>query len=117
MARPLVTRKQPTGARPAAARNFEEVAVLASDLQAVAHPVRLQILEILARSTSPVCVSDLQEQLPVQQPTVSHHLRLLRQAGLVGSEKRGLRVYCFLNRDAVAALRHRVLLGLDNLGR
>jgi ArsR family transcriptional regulator len=50
----------------------------------------------------------LEAALPVKQPTVSHHLRLLREAGLIDCERRGLWAYYFVRRDCVAALRERL---------
>jgi ArsR family transcriptional regulator, arsenate/arsenite/antimonite-responsive transcriptional repressor len=70
--------------------------------------VRLQILDVLARHAGQVCVCDLESAVPVKQPTVSHHLRLLREAGLVDSERHGQWAYYFIRREALAALRERV---------
>ncbi len=81
---------------------------ISDDLQILAHPVRLQILTILARSSEPVCVCDLEAAVPVKQPTVSHHLRLLREAGLIDCERQGLWAYYFVRRDAMAALHARI---------
>ncbi|HSH80331.1 MAG TPA: metalloregulator ArsR/SmtB family transcription factor [Herpetosiphonaceae bacterium] len=81
---------------------------ITSDLQIMAHPVRLQILAILARQDAQVCVCDIEAAVPVKQPTVSHHLRLLREAGLIDCERHGLWAYYFVNRDALAALRARI---------
>lgn len=53
---------------------------LGADLGILGHPVRLQILAMLAQSNGYVCVCDLEGALPVKQPTVSHHLKLLREA-------------------------------------
>src|SRR3954471_24886054 len=53
------------------------------DLLLLAHPIRIQILTMLARSDGKVCVCDLEAALPVKQPTVSHHLRLLRESGVI----------------------------------
>ncbi|HMP40183.1 MAG TPA: metalloregulator ArsR/SmtB family transcription factor [Roseiflexaceae bacterium] len=88
---------------------------LSDDLQILAHPVRLQILDVLARHAGQVCVCDLEAALPIKQPTVSHHLRLLRDAGLVDSERHGQWVYYFIRRDALAALHARVVGQLDLL--
>ena len=85
------------------------------DLQILAHPIRMQILDILGRSTGQVCVCDLEAALPVKQPTVSHHLRLLREAGLIDCERRGLWAYYFIQREALAALRSRIAAQLDAL--
>jgi ArsR family transcriptional regulator len=85
------------------------------DLLILAHPVRIQILTMLARSQGQVCVCDLEAALPVKQPTVSHHLRLLRDAGLIDCERHGLFAYYFVNRTALSALRARILEPIDQL--
>ena len=85
------------------------------DLQILANPVRIQLLSILAASAGQVCVCDLEAALPVKQPTVSHHLKLLRDAGLIDCERRGLWAYYFVNRLALAALRARIMVPLDAL--
>jgi ArsR family transcriptional regulator len=86
------------------------------DLSILAHPIRMQILDILGRSAGQVCVCDLEAALPVKQPTVSHHLRLLREAGLIDCERRGLWAYYFVQREALAALRLRIAGQLEALG-
>jgi ArsR family transcriptional regulator, arsenate/arsenite/antimonite-responsive transcriptional repressor len=88
---------------------------ITNDLLILAHPVRLQILDILAYHQGHVCVCDIEAAVPVKQPTVSHHLRLLREAGLVDCERHGLWAYYFLKREALAALRLRVSAQLDVL--
>lgn len=62
-------------------------------LQALADPTRLQILSMLNRYQEAVCVCDLVESFPLKQPTISHHLRILRDAGLVVYRKHGRSVY------------------------
>jgi ArsR family transcriptional regulator, arsenate/arsenite/antimonite-responsive transcriptional repressor len=81
---------------------------LGDDLSILGHPIRLQILDMLAQSDGHVCVCDLEGALPVKQPTVSHHLKLLREAGLIDCVRRGLWAYYFVRREAMAALRARV---------
>ena len=93
-------------ARPS--RTHAEATAIASDLEQLAHPVRLQLLDVLARNEGRVCVCDLEAAVPVKQPTVSHHLRLLREAGLIESEKVGQWVYYRIKRDSARALRDRV---------
>ncbi|GAC1551258.1 MAG: metalloregulator ArsR/SmtB family transcription factor [Herpetosiphon sp.] len=78
---------------------------LSDDFLIFGHPVRLQILYMLGRNTGRVCVCDLEAALPVKQPTVSHHLKLLREAGLIDCERQGLWAYYFINRAAVARRR------------
>jgi ArsR family transcriptional regulator len=94
----------------------EAVQQFSNDLQILAHPIRMQILDILGRSAGQVCVCDLESALPVKQPTVSHHLRLLREAGLIDCERRGLWAYYFVQREALTALRARIAGQLDALG-
>jgi ArsR family transcriptional regulator, arsenate/arsenite/antimonite-responsive transcriptional repressor len=86
-----------------------------NDLLILAHPVRLQILDLLARHEGKVCVCDIESAVPVKQPTVSHHLRLLRDAGLVDCERQGLWAYYFLKRAALSELRSRIATRLDLL--
>ena len=100
-------------ARPA--RSYGEASALATDLEQLAHPVRLQLLDVLARNEGRVCVCDLEAAVPVKQPTVSHHLKLLRQAGLIDCEKQGLWCYYFVNREALVALRERIEIRLAAL--
>lgn len=94
----------------------EAIQHLSDDLQILGHPVRLQILALLAQHAGQVCVCDLEAALPVKQPTVSHHLKLLRAAGLIGSEKHGQWVYYFIHREALTELRERVSQWLTTLG-
>lgn len=68
--------------------------------KAIADPHRLTILATLARAKDDVCVCDFTDGLPLNQPTVSHHLRILREAGLVIPERRGTWVYYRLAPDA-----------------
>lgn len=70
--------------------NFEPAAAL---LKAIADPYRLTMLATLAASEDEVCVCDFTDALPLNQPTVSHHLRILREAELVTCERRGTWVY------------------------
>lgn len=61
--------------------------------KALADPTRLGILQLLASSDESVCVCDIVEHFPLNQPTISHHLRLLRETGLVSTTKCGTWVY------------------------
>jgi ArsR family transcriptional regulator, arsenate/arsenite/antimonite-responsive transcriptional repressor len=94
----------------------EEAQETSDELSLLAHPIRLQILSMLGRSDGDVCVCDLEAALPVKQPTVSHHLRILREAGLIDCERRGLWAHYFLKREALSALRARVAQQLEALG-
>lgn len=68
--------------------------------KALSDPHRLTILATLARADDDVCVCDFTGALPLNQPTVSHHLRILRDAALVTCERRGTWVYYRLAADA-----------------
>lgn len=70
--------------------DYEPTAAL---LKAVADPHRLTMLATLAAAEDEVCVCDFTDALPLNQSTVSHHLRILREAGLVTCERRGTWVY------------------------
>lgn len=79
---------------------------LATGFTALSDPVRLRVLSMLADATDgEVCVCDFVDPLGKSQPTISHHLKILSEAGLVQSEKRGRWVWYSLNRDRLAALR------------
>ncbi|GAC1615967.1 MAG: hypothetical protein NVS4B13_10010 [Candidatus Elarobacter sp.] len=68
--------------------------------KALADPHRLTMLATLARADDQVCVCDFTAALPLEQPTVSHHLRILRETGLVTCERRGTWVYYRIAPDA-----------------
>lgn len=67
---------------------------LASMLKALSDPVRLRLLSVVAsHSGGEACVCDISVGIDVSQPTISHHLKVLRTAGLLDSERRGSWVY------------------------
>lgn len=76
---------------------------LADRLKALADPTRVGIVNRLA-GVEELCVCDLTAAFGLSQPTISHHLRLLREAGLVESRRRGTWAFYRLNRPAVAEL-------------
>ncbi|ACL23432.1 ArsR/SmtB family transcription factor [Chloroflexus aggregans] len=82
-----------------------EATQLADALALLAHPIRLRLLALLARHGGHVCVCDLEASLPVKQPTVSHHLRLLRDGGLIERERRGQWVYYAVRREVLATVK------------
>jgi ArsR family transcriptional regulator len=96
-------------------RTYREAEEVAADFEHLAHPVRLQLLDVLARNEGRVCVCDLEAAVPVKQPTVSHHLRLLREAGLIESEKVGQWVYYRIRRENAQAMRERLELVISAL--
>src|SRR5215218_6647712 len=72
--------------------------------KALADPHRVRILNLLATSPDPVCVCEFTAPLGLSQPTVSHHLKKLVQAGLLEREQRGTWAYYSLRRDALGGL-------------
>ena len=78
---------------------------VATTLKALADPARLRLLSIVAASQDQeACVCDLIEPIGLSQPTVSHHLRVLTQAGFLSRSKRGTWAYSRLQPDALAAV-------------
>ncbi len=86
----------------------EETRELADQLQLLAHSIRLQILGVLARHGGRVCVCDIAAALPVKQPTISHHLGLMKAAGLVSDERQGKWSYYSIEAGRLAAIRGRL---------
>lgn len=84
-----------------------EAAALAAAFNALADPVRLRIMSMLAAAAEgEVCVCELVGPLGKSQPTVSHHLKILGDAGLVHGEKRGKWVWYSLDRARLAELQN-----------
>ena len=89
-------------------REAERMATVA---KALGDPIRLQLVDVLRRHAGKVCVCELVPLFDLSQPTVSHHLKVLREAGIVGSERRGLWAYYYVHPEAVGgALRMAVQL-------
>jgi ArsR family transcriptional regulator len=84
----------------------EDADRLARIAKALGDPVRLQIIDVLHHHAGAVCVCEINDLFDLAQSTVSHHLKVLRDAGLVDYEKRGLWGFYYVKRDAV-----------DDLGR
>ena len=72
--------------------------------KALADPHRVKILNLLATSPDPVCVCEFTEPLALSQPTVSHHLKKLMDAGLLEREQRGTWAYYSLRHDTLGRL-------------
>ena len=66
---------------------------MARTFKALADPVRLRLLSLITSAGHEVCVCDLTSAFELTQPTISYHLKMLREAGLVDSERRGTWVY------------------------
>ncbi|HQZ32808.1 MAG TPA: metalloregulator ArsR/SmtB family transcription factor [Ilumatobacteraceae bacterium] len=83
-----------------------DAAELSKGFHALADPIRLHLLSMIAAGgASGACVCDLVEPSGRSQPTVSHHLKILREAGLVMSEKRGTWAWYFVRAEHVARLK------------
>src|SRR3954462_4124283 len=77
---------------------------LAQLARALGDPVRVQLVDVLPKHAGKVCVCELVPLFELSQPTVSHHLKVLRDAGLVGSERQGLWAYYYVAPDALEEL-------------
>ena len=110
LARPLPLRhKNAPCCAPAAPPRLSaaQTEALADRLKALADPTRLRMLDLLAQQVQPLCVCDITDQFPQHQPTISHHLKLLRQAGVIACERRGIWAYYWATdagRTSLAAL-------------
>ena len=82
----------------------EEADATAKLFKALADPARVRLVNLLATAEGPVCMCDLIEPVGLAQPTVSHHMKKLLDAGLVEREQRGKWAYFSLNREAVSKL-------------
>ncbi|MGQ9850044.1 MAG: ArsR/SmtB family transcription factor [Aggregatilineaceae bacterium] len=82
----------------------DEAQRIASLAKALSQPVRVQIVELLSRHGGDVCVCDIERHFDLSQPTISHHLKVLREAGIIRGEARGVWVYYRLVAQALAPL-------------
>src|ERR671930_913911 len=82
-------------------RQAERMAAVA---KALGDPVRLQLVDVLRKHAGKVCVCELVPLFDISQPTLSHLLKKLRDAGIVDSERRGLWAYYYVLPDALAPL-------------
>ena len=84
---------EPTALPEVDAAQARRIAELA---KALGDPIRVQLVDVLRQHAGKVCVCELVPLFDVSQPTISHHLKVLRDAGLIASEKRGLWVYYYV---------------------
>jgi ArsR family transcriptional regulator len=92
----------PVTREPLSAEAAERIVPL---VKAIADPVRLRLLSLVAsHADGEACVCDLNDAFDLSQPTISHHLKLLHQAGLLDREKRGVWVYYRINAAALGDL-------------
>ena len=81
-----------------------EAVQIAELAKALGDPIRLQLVDVLRKHAGKVCVCELVPLFDVSQPTLSHHLKKLRDAGIVDSERRGLWVYYYVVPEALEPL-------------
>ncbi len=92
----------PLTAQPLSQAQADQIAPL---LKALADPVRLRLISLVAAHPGgEACVCDLNDAFELSQPTISHHLKVLHEAGLLDREKRGVWAYYRLRTEALAAL-------------
>src|ERR671931_2436697 len=101
--------KRPAGERccdPVVYPDVERVQALrmAEVAKALGDPIRLQLVDVLRKHAGKVCVCELVPLFDISQPTLSHHLKKLREAGIVDSERRGLWEYYYVIPDALEEL-------------
>jgi ArsR family transcriptional regulator len=82
----------------------EQALHLAEVAKALGDPIRLQLVDVLRKHAGKVCVCELVPLFDVSQPTLSHHLKKLRDAGVVDSERQGLWAYYYVRPEALEAL-------------
>ena len=82
----------------------EQAVRMAAVAKALGDPIRLQLVDVLRKHAGKVCVCELVPLFDVSQPTLSHHLKVLREAGIVDSERRGLWAYYYVIPEAVKEL-------------
>jgi ArsR family transcriptional regulator, arsenate/arsenite/antimonite-responsive transcriptional repressor len=93
---------QPLSVQPLSQAQADRVAPL---LKALADPVRLRLMSLVASHPGgEACVCDLNEAFDLSQPTISHHLKVLHEAGLLDRDKRGVWVYYRARTEALASL-------------
>lgn len=91
--------------RPAPALPARDRRRLVAVFRALGDPTRFEILRLVAAQPGPICACDIVDRFDMGQPTISHHLKVLREAGLLQAEKRGIWAYYALDPAAVSLLR------------
>jgi ArsR family transcriptional regulator, arsenate/arsenite/antimonite-responsive transcriptional repressor len=94
----------------------EEAETFATLFKALSHPVRVQILDLISQGKGETCACDIERHFELTQPTISHHLKVLRDAGLITSESQGVWVHHRVNPAKVTALRHLLAMMENNSG-
>lgn len=84
--------------------------------KALSNPIRLQIIDLISQGGGQICGCDIERHFDLTQPTISHHLKVLRDAGLISSEARGVSVFHRLNSSMLTSLQGLLML-VNNTGR
>lgn len=95
-----------------AALSTDETELLVGVFKALGDPTRLEIFRLIAAQDAPLCVCDIVGRFDVSQPTISHHLKVLREAGLVTVSRRGLWAY-YASEGRMAAGAQRLITELE----
>lgn len=93
-----------------------ETEQFAAAFKALSNPVRLQMIDLISQGGGQICGCDIERHFELTQPTISHHLKVLRDAGLIQSEARGVWVSHRLNASMFTALQGLLML-VNNTGR
>ena len=105
----MSTRTRPTGCceipRPPVELPLAERDRLVAAFKALADPTRLDVFRLIAAQEAPICACDVVDRFGVSQPTISHHLKVLREAGLITVSRRGVWAYYAVDPRGVAGVR------------
>lgn len=72
--------------------------------KALASPIRMSMVQLIHAANEPLCACDIEQSFDLSQPTISHHLRILRDAGIIAATARGTNVYFHIERAQLTAL-------------
>src|SRR5512145_1314980 len=81
-----------------------EVEQYAEAFKALSNPIRLQIIDLISQGGGQICACDIERHFDLTQPTISHHLKVLRDAGLIMSEQRSVNIYHKVNQSVFITL-------------
>jgi ArsR family transcriptional regulator len=101
-ARPEGCCEKPAAAAPLAKKTRNDLVAV---FRALADPTRLEIFRLIAAQSAPLCACDIVSRFHLRQPTISHHLKVLRDAGLVNAERRGIWSHYEVRPEGMALLR------------
>jgi len=88
---------------PAALADDDQARLIAT-FKALGDPTRMQIFRLIAAQSQPICACDIVDRFAVSQPTIAHHTKILREAGLITSTKIGIWAYYQVDREGAALL-------------